>query len=68
MLVDVEANGITGIIAWTDAAIAADRERAAFHARRKLLEDIAYGLSTPGAHRYGEAGLTHLTHTFGDPA
>jgi aminoglycoside phosphotransferase (APT) family kinase protein len=42
----------------------ADRERAAFYARCKLLENIAYGLNTPGAARYAEAGLAHLTRTF----
>jgi aminoglycoside phosphotransferase (APT) family kinase protein len=97
VLVDVEANAVTGIIDWTDAAIAdpardlaliyrdlgpevfeltlacydgrfddADRERAAFYARCKLLEDIAYGLSTQGARRYAKAGLAHLTRTFGE--
>ena len=35
---------------------AADRERAVFYARCSLLEDIAYGLSTPGARRYAGAG------------
>ena len=95
VLVDVEANAVTGIIDWTDAAIAdpvrdlaliyrdlgpevfdltlahydgrfdnADRERAVFYARFKLLEDIAYGARTPGARRYAEAGLAHLTRTF----
>jgi aminoglycoside phosphotransferase (APT) family kinase protein len=94
VLVDVEANAVTGIIDWTDAAIAdpardlaliyrdlgpevfeltlacyegrlddADRERAAFYARCKLLEDIAYGLRT-GARPYAEAGFAHLTRTF----
>ena len=97
VLVDVEANAVTGIIDWTDSAIAdfvrdlaliyrdlgpevfdltlahyeghhddADRERAVFYARCKLLEDVAYGLSTPGARRYAEAGLAHLAWTFGD--
>lgn len=42
----------------------ADRERAAFHARCQLLEDIAYGLNTPGAARYARAGLAHLAWTF----
>lgn len=95
VLVDVEANAITGVIDWTDAAIAdplrdlaliyrdlgpevfdltlahyggrfddADRERAVFYARCKLLEDIAYGVRTPGAGRYAEAGLAHLARTF----
>lgn len=41
----------------------ADRERAVFYARCKLLEDIAYGVET-GAHSYAEAGLAHLTRTF----
>jgi aminoglycoside phosphotransferase (APT) family kinase protein len=44
----------------------ADRERAAFYARCKLLEDVAYGLSTPGAHRYAEFGMANLAQTFGD--
>jgi len=43
-----------------------DRERAVFYARCKLLEDVAYGLSSPGARRYAEAGLSHLARTFGD--
>ena len=80
VLVDTETNTVTGVIDWTDAAIAdpaydlaliyrdlgaevfgrtldhygcrfdaVDRERAAFYARCSLLEDLAYGLSTPGA-------------------
>ena len=43
----------------------ADRERADFYARCKLLEDVTYGLSAPGARRYAEAGLAHLARTFG---
>jgi aminoglycoside phosphotransferase (APT) family kinase protein len=42
----------------------ADLERAIFYARCKLLEDVAYGLRTPGAVRYAEAGLAHLARTF----
>ncbi len=42
----------------------ADRERATFYARYKLLEDVAYGLSTSGARRYAEAYLAHLDRTF----
>ena len=95
VLVDVGANTVTGIIDWTDAAIAdpaydlaliyrdlgpevfeltlahyegcfddADRERAVFYARCSLIEDVTYGLSTPGAGRYLEAGLAHLSRTF----
>jgi aminoglycoside phosphotransferase (APT) family kinase protein len=95
VLVDVEANAVTGIIDWTDAAIAdpardlaliyrdlgpevfelmvayydgrfddADRERAIFYARCKLLEDIAYGMRIPSARSYAEAGLAHLARTF----
>ncbi len=41
-----------------------DRERAIFYARCKLIEDLAYGLGTPGAGRYAEAGLSHLARTF----
>jgi aminoglycoside phosphotransferase (APT) family kinase protein len=47
---------------------AADRGRAAFYARCKLLEDVAYGLSTSRARRYADAGLSHLARTFGDGA
>jgi aminoglycoside phosphotransferase (APT) family kinase protein len=43
----------------------ADRERTVFYARCKLLEDVAYGLNTPGARLYAEAGLSHLDRTFG---
>ncbi len=96
VLVDAGTNTVTGIIDWTDAAIAdpaydlaliyrdlgpevfdltlthyagrfdeADRERAVFYARCSLLEDVVYGLSTPGAHhRYAEAGLAHFARTF----
>jgi aminoglycoside phosphotransferase (APT) family kinase protein len=95
VLVDVDANAVSGIIDWTDAAICdpvrdlaliyrdlgpevfelmvacydgrfddADRERAVFHARCKLLEDIAYGVRTPSAHPYAEAGLAHLAQAF----
>jgi aminoglycoside phosphotransferase (APT) family kinase protein len=94
VLVDVETNAVTGIIDWTDAAIAdpardfaliyrdlgpevfeltlvhyeghfddADRERAVFYARCKLLEDIAYGVRT-GSRPYAEAALAHLARTF----
>ena len=42
----------------------ADRERAIFYARCKLVEDLAYGLCNPGAERYAEAGLSHLARTF----
>jgi aminoglycoside phosphotransferase (APT) family kinase protein len=42
----------------------ADRERAIFYARCKLIEDVAYGMGTPGAARYAEAGLTNLDRTF----
>jgi aminoglycoside phosphotransferase (APT) family kinase protein len=42
----------------------ADCERAVFYARCKLLEDVAYGLSTPVARRYAEAGLARLDRTF----
>jgi len=45
-----------------------DLERTVFYARCKLLEDVAYGLGTPGARRYAEAGLSHLARTFGDAA
>jgi len=41
----------------------ADRERAVFYARCKLLEDIAYGVRT-GARPYAEVGLAHLAWTF----
>jgi aminoglycoside phosphotransferase (APT) family kinase protein len=95
VLVDVGTGAVTGVIDWTDAAIAdpardlaliyrdlgpkvfdlalahyggrfddADRGRAAFYARCKLLEDVAYGLGTAGAARYAEAGLAHLARTF----
>lgn len=40
-----------------------DRRRALFHARRALIEDLAYGLST-GPRRYAEAALAHLERTF----
>jgi hypothetical protein len=43
----------------------ADHERVAFYTRCKLIEDVAYGPGTPGAHRYAEAGLSHLARTFG---
>jgi hypothetical protein len=42
----------------------ADRKRAVFYARCKLIEDLAYGLGTPGARRYAEVGLSHLARTF----
>jgi aminoglycoside phosphotransferase (APT) family kinase protein len=42
----------------------ADRDRAVFYARCKLLEDIAHGLGTPGVRRYAEVGLAHLDQTF----
>ena len=42
----------------------ANGERAVFYARCSLLEDIAYGVCTPGAHRYAEVGLAHLARTF----
>ena len=95
VLMDTGDGVITGIIDWTDAAIAdpacdlapiyrdlgpevfertldhygtgldeADRSRSAFYARCKLLEDVAYGLNTPGARRYAEVGLANLLRTF----
>jgi aminoglycoside phosphotransferase (APT) family kinase protein len=94
VLVDVDANAVTGIIDWTDSVITdpardlaliyrdlgreffelmvacydgrfddADRERAVFYARCKLLEDIAHGVRTD-ARPYAEAGLAHLARTF----
>jgi aminoglycoside phosphotransferase (APT) family kinase protein len=45
-----------------------DRERAVFYARCKLIEDVAYGVSSPGTRRYAEAALAHLDRTFGDLA
>ena len=99
VLVDVRASKITGIIDWTDAAIAdpvrdlalvyrdlgpevfgltvayyegpfddVARERAVFYARCKLLEDVGYGLRTPGAHGYAELGMANLDRTFGNLA
>jgi aminoglycoside phosphotransferase (APT) family kinase protein len=99
VLVDVRTSEITGIIDWTDAAIAdpardlalvyrdlgpevfgltvadyesafddADRERVVFYARCKLLEDVAHGLSIPGAYRYAEAGLMRLDGLLRDAA
>jgi aminoglycoside phosphotransferase (APT) family kinase protein len=99
VLVDIEASAVTGIIDWTDAAIAdpvrdlaliyrdlgpevfeltvahyggsfggADRERAVFYARCKLIEDLAYGVGSPGERRYAEAALGRLDWTFGDPS
>jgi aminoglycoside phosphotransferase (APT) family kinase protein len=38
----------------------ADRERALFYARCKLIEDVAYRLGSPGAQCYAEAGFAHL--------
>ena len=95
VLVDTGSNTVTGVIDWTDAAIAdpaydlaliyrdlgpqvfdltlaryegrfddVDRERVAFYARCSVLEDVAYGLSVPGARRYAEAGLACLARTF----
>jgi aminoglycoside phosphotransferase (APT) family kinase protein len=46
----------------------ADRERSAFYARCKLLEDVARGSSASGARRYAEAGLAHLDRVFADLA
>jgi aminoglycoside phosphotransferase (APT) family kinase protein len=94
ILVDDSGSRITGIIDWSDAALAdpardfalslrdfgpafldamvaryslgfgrADRERAVFYARCKLIEDIAYGL-TGGDPRYAEAGLARLAEAF----
>jgi aminoglycoside phosphotransferase (APT) family kinase protein len=90
VLVDAGANAVTGVIDWSDAAIAdpardlaliyrdlgteifdltlahyeghfddAERERAVFYARCKILEHIAYGVRT-GARPYAVAGLAHL--------
>lgn len=95
VLVDALTGSVTGVVDWTNAAIAdpasdfapiyrdlgpavfdlalahygrrfdsAARERAVFYARCKLIEDIAYGVHTPGAGRYAEAGLAHLARTF----
>ncbi len=40
----------------------------AVHARCKLLEDLAYGVSSPGERRYAKVALASLDRTFGDPA
>ena len=42
----------------------ADRDRAVFYARCKLIEDIAHGFGILGARRYAEVGLAHLNRTF----
>jgi aminoglycoside phosphotransferase (APT) family kinase protein len=42
----------------------ADRDRVVFYARCKLIEDVAYGLRTPGARRYARTGLAYLERTF----
>ncbi|GAA3152893.1 aminoglycoside phosphotransferase family protein [Planomonospora alba] len=97
VLADPATGAVTGIIDWTDAALAdpaydlallhrdlgpevlaaaadryracggrweaADHERAVFHARCALLEDIAYGVRT-GSRRYTEAGLARLAPVF----
>jgi aminoglycoside phosphotransferase (APT) family kinase protein len=59
-----EAFGLT-LDHYGDPFSGADRERAAFYARCKLLEDIDYGLRAPGAWRYAEVGLSHLQPVFG---
>jgi aminoglycoside phosphotransferase (APT) family kinase protein len=41
-----------------------DRRRLVFHARCKLIEDLAYGLET-ASNRYIDAALAHLDWTFG---
>nr|AMP56716.1 APH [uncultured bacterium] len=95
ILVDPATMRITGIIDWTDAAIAdpmrdlalilrdlgpdalnraraaystpltdADMQRLLFHARCKLIEDIAYGIGS-GESRYLDAAHAHLGWTFG---
>ncbi len=94
ILADRATGEITGILDWTDAAIADPardlallyrdfgprvfdrvlaayghpvddgfRERAVFHARCALIEDIAYGLST-GPRRYASIALSHVVRTF----
>ncbi|MGN9838177.1 phosphotransferase family protein [Nonomuraea sp. H19] len=40
-----------------------DRARVLFHARCKLIEDLAYGLSS-GPRHYADAALSHLAWTF----
>jgi aminoglycoside phosphotransferase (APT) family kinase protein len=95
ILVDPDTLRVTGIIDWSDAAIADPmrdlalilrdlgpgaldvalgayrgeitpdgRQRLFFHARCKLVEDLAYGLET-GSRRYVDAALAHLEWTFG---
>lgn len=95
ILVDPTTMRITGIIDWTDAAIAdpvrdfalilrdlgptaldralaaygtpltmEDRQRLLFHARCKLIEDIAYGIES-GEARYFDAALAHLDWVLG---
>jgi aminoglycoside phosphotransferase (APT) family kinase protein len=41
-----------------------DHQRLVFHARCKLIEDLAYGIET-GASRYVDAAMAHLDWTFG---
>ncbi|WP_218011050.1 phosphotransferase family protein [Herbidospora mongoliensis] len=38
--------------------------RARFYARCAIIEDIAYGLTQPGARHYADEGLSHLAWTF----
>nr|WP_218007937.1 aminoglycoside phosphotransferase family protein [Herbidospora sakaeratensis] len=40
--------------------------RARFYARCAIIEDIAYGLTQPGARHYADEGLAHLSWTFAD--
>jgi aminoglycoside phosphotransferase (APT) family kinase protein len=96
VLVDPDTWAVTGVLDWSDAAIAdpahdfglilrdlgpealdaalaahgttasddsALRDRAAFHARCGLLEDLAYGLDT-GRRAYAGKGLTALARLF----
>jgi hypothetical protein len=55
---------MTGLAHYDGSLDDAERERAVFYARCKLIENVAYGMSTPGARRYAEAGLSNLARTF----
>lgn len=39
----------------------ADHDRVAFYARCKLIEDVAYGIGTPGAHRFTRRPACHAS-------
>ena len=61
-----EVRSITSLGEYGEPFDVADRKRAVFYVRCKLIEDLTYGLGSPKARRYAEASFAHLARIFVD--